>query len=438
MAMDVIRLGLIGCGVVGEGVARLVSDKKESLAERIGMPVEITRIAVRDIDKKRAAPVDKNILTNDPFEIVNANDVDIVIEVMGGNEPALALSLKAIENGKHIVTANKHLLALNGEKVFKAVEKNKTEIGFEAAVAGAVPIIHSLRGAFAADTVSSIHGIVNGTGNYILSRMSDEGKPFDEILKDAQQLGYAEADPTFDVEGIDSAHKIAILASLAFETPVDFSEIYTEGITSITPDDIAMAKEFGFRIKLLAIAKRVNGSIDVRVHPAMVPIDSPIAKVNGALNAVEVTAAFSGVNMLVGPGAGAGPTASAVMGDVVDIARKMVGGDTGHTLPMNVPLKARKKIAIRSIDEIRSQYYLRFTVPDEPGVLAKLSGALGENGISIASMIQRGHEAGKPVGVVMMTHTAKEADLNNAIRKIEKLGVCSATTVTIKIEDGEE
>jgi len=378
-----------------------------------------------------------SMLTADPFDIVNSNDVDIVVEVMGGEEPALALALKSAEHKKHIVTANKYLLALHGEKVFRAVEEHNVEIGYEAAVAGAVPIISSLKGSLAGNRINSIHGIVNGTANYILSRMTAEGGAFDDILKDAQKLGYAEADPAFDIEGTDSAHKTAILAALAFKTPVDFDDIYVEGITGITSEDIAMACEFGYRIKLLAIAKRVDGGIDVRVHPAMVPENTPIAKVSGALNAVEVDGDFCGVNMLVGPGAGAGPTASAIMGDVIDIARKIVAGSAGSSCPINAPVASMKKIKVRSIGEVTTQYYLRFTVMDMPGVLSKLSGALGERGISIASMIQRGKGVEKPVSVVMKTHTAKEADLNVAIDNINGFDICSAPAVVIRIENGE-
>lgn len=439
MAAKAVRIGMIGCGVVGGGVAKLLIERKTSLAARVGAPLELVKVAVRDASKKRDAPIDRALFTDNPYEVAESGDIDIVLEVMGGQDPALDLTLKAAKNGKSVVTANKHLLALHGQKVYETVEAAGVELGFEAAVAGAIPIIRTLKGAFAANTVESIHGIVNGTGNYILSRMADEGEPFDAVLKDAQRLGYAEADPTFDVEGIDSAHKIAILASLGFETPIDFPDVYTEGITSITPEDIDMAREFGYRIKLMAIAKRAGERIDVRVHPAMVRSGEPIANVNGALNAVEVVGDSAGVNMLVGPGAGQGPTASAVMGDVVDIARRIIHGGEGKMPPMGIPVSSMRKIEVRPIDDIRSKYYLRFTVPDRPGVLAALSGALGENDISIASMIQRGRREDKPVSVVLMTHTSVEANLKKALARIDDLGVCAAPTVTIRIEgDGEE
>ncbi|VAX21924.1 Homoserine dehydrogenase [hydrothermal vent metagenome] len=435
--MRSVKIGLIGCGVVGEGFVDLLDKRKESISARVGAPVKIIKIAVRDKSKKRGRHIDEALLTQDPFEVVNSPEVNIVVEVMGGEDPALKLMLKAAENGKSIVTANKHLLALHGERVCQAVESAKVELGFEAAVAGAVPIINSLKGPFAGDGIVSIQGIVNGTCNYILSRMTDEGCSFADALNEAQTLGYAEADPAFDVEGIDSAHKIAILASLVFETPVDFADINAEGITSITQEDVAMAKEFGFRVKSLAIAKRAGDKIDIRVHPAMIAGDNPIAKVNGALNAIAIKGESAGMNMLVGPGAGAGPTASAVMGDVVEIARKILSG-SGNSLPMNVPVKSRKKLGILPINEVKTQFYLRLTVPDRPGVLAMIAGALGEFGVSIASMIQRGREENKPVSVVLMTHAANGADLACAIEKIKTQNILNAPAVAIRIENGEK
>ncbi len=436
--MKSIRLGLIGFGTVGAGVAHILDNRGDELADRTGIRLEITKVAVRDLNKKRAVAIDPKLMTDDPFEVVTSPDVDIVVEVMGGEDNALALLLKAAHNGKHLVTANKHLLALRGEEVYNAVEQDRVELGFEAAVAGAIPVIRSVREAFAGDRIELIQGIVNGTGNYILSRMTDEGKPFDEILKDAQALGYAEVDPTFDVEGIDSAHKIAILATVGFKTAVEFNDVYTEGITAITPMDIEMAREFGFRIKLLAVAERNAESVDVRVHPAMIPSDSPIANVNGAFNAVELFGESSGINMLVGPGAGGGPTASAIMGDVIDISKKIVHGSAGKSAPMSAPAGTRRKLPVRPIAKVRCEYYLRFTVPDKPGVLARLSGALGESCISISSMIQRGRRENEPVSVVLMTHTALEADMDKALRAIDEMNICAEPTMKIRIARDEK
>jgi len=435
--MEPIRLGLIGFGVVGAGVGAILRDNGPALAARIGRPLELVRVAARDLTKKRPALPDGARLTGDPFEVVNDPSVDIVIEVMGGENPAFDLCSKAVANKKHFVTANKLLLALRGEEVYRAVEQAGVELGFEAAVAGAVPVIRALRDALAADTVEQARGIVNGTGNYILSRMTDERVTFAEALKGAQELGYAEADPTLDVEGIDSAHKIAILAALAFETPVDFSAVYTEGITRLTPEDITMAGEFGYRVKLLAIARRVDGQVDLRVHPAMIPARQFIANVNGPFNAVEIVSRAAGANMLVGRGAGSGPTASAVMGDVVDIARNIVKGGAGKRFPMSAPAAARRRLPARPISELVTEYYLRFTVPDRPGVLAELAGALGRNGISISSMIQRGRQENEPVSVVMLTHKAREADLDKALAEIGASGLCAQPTMRVRIANDE-
>ncbi len=431
--MSSIKIGMIGFGTVGAGVVNLLEESGSELARRIGRPLSMEKIAVRDLGKKRAAPFDRAKLTADPMEIVDSPGIDIVIEVMGGEEEALKLTLLAVKNGKHVVTANKLMLALRGEEIYKAVEEAGVELGFEAAVAGAIPIIRTIRHSFASDRIDLVQGIVNGTGNYILSRMTDEGKPFDEVLKDAQALGYAEADPALDVGGGDSAHKIAILASLAFKTPVDFADVYIEGITAITPEDIVMAGDFGYRVKLLALARRNEDSIDVRVHPALLPESHMIANVNGALNAVEIVGDCAGPNMLQGPGAGAGPTASAVVADIVDIGRKIVHGGAGKVSPMGIPLSSRKKIPVMPMEKVSSEYYLRFTVPDRPGVLAVIAGALGKNKISISSMIQRGRKENEPVSVVLMTHTALESDLNKALDEIAKTDVCAAPTMRVRI-----
>lgn len=431
--MNSIKLGLLGFGVVGQGIARLIRENGDTLAARIGVPVEICAIAVRDLDKKRDEAPEGVIFTDDPYEVVDNPDVDIVVEVMGGDDPALALIVKAAANRKHIVTANKHLLAIQGETIYRAVEEAGVALGFEAAVAGAIPIVRTLKKAFAANRVRSIYGIVNGTCNYILSSMADDGTSYEEALSAAQELGFAEADPKFDVEGIDSAHKIAILASLAFETSIDFAGVYTEGISQLTPADIELAKEFGYAIKLLAVAKRKDNGIEVRVNPAMVPLTDPIASVKGAYNAIELDCAEAEINTLVGPGAGSGPTASAILGDVADIAQRAVYGG-GFKPPMNVKFDKRESIPLIPMDELVSRYYLRFTVPDRPGVLAQLSGALGERNISIASMIQKGHEQLSAVSVVLTTHAAKEADLKAALAKIETLGLSDEPAMVIRIE----
>ena len=435
--MKTIKLGLLGFGVVGGGIARLIRENGETLADRIGAPVKIVAVAVRDLEKKRDEVLDDSVsVTTDPYAVVNNPDVDIVVEVMGGEEPALDLLKKAAEGGKHVVTANKHLLAIHGESLYRIVEKAGVALGYEAAVAGAIPVVRTLKKGFAANRVRSIYGIVNGTCNYILSSMANDGTSYEVALVDAQKLGFAEADPTFDVEGIDSAHKISILASLAFETPVDFSQVYTEGISRISPEDIEVAKEFGYAIKLLAVAKQKEEGVEIRVNPAMVPLSDPIASVNGAMNAVELDCADGGINTLVGPGAGAGPTASAILADVADIAKRALYGGQFKP-PMNLPVDKRKTQKLIPIADLLCRYYLRFTVPDRPGVLAQLAGALGESGISIASMIQKGREEDKPVSVLMMTHSAKEAGLKKALEKIKGLGLSDKPAMVIRIE-GED
>ncbi len=432
--MKPVKLGLIGFGTVGSAIEDLINRNGDLLASRIGAGLEIVKVAVRDTTKKRETKLDTALFTDDPFDVVNDPAVQIVVEAMGGESLALELTLQAAKNGKHIVTANKHLLAMRGAEVFAAVGENGVELGFEAAVAGAIPIVRTLRSSFSANRIISLYGIVNGTANYILSKMADEGAPYETALSEAQRLGYAEADPTFDVEGIDSAHKAAILASLAFGTPVDFSDVYVEGVTRITAEDIGMAKEFGYVIKLLAIAKYEREMVEIRVHPAMVACSNPIAKVSGAFNAIEIDCSEGGVNMLVGPGAGGGPTASAMLGDIADIATKILAGSAGKT-PSSM---SQDPIAVRPMVEIKSRHYLRFTVPDSPGVLAQLAGLLGDNGISIASMMQRGRKADMPVSVVLMTHTALTANLDKALDEIGRLGICSAPTVVIRVEGEEE
>ena len=434
--MKNIKLGLLGFGVVGQGIARLIRENSKTLEERIGAPVKIVAVAVRDLNIKRDEVLKGVTVTDDPYKVAENPDVDIVVEVMGGDDPALSLITKAIANKKHVVTANKHLLAIKGEAIYRAVEQAGVALGFEAAVAGAIPIVRTLKKSFAANRVRSIYGIVNGTCNYILSSMANDGTSYEAALSDAQKLGFAEADPTFDVEGIDSAHKIAILASLAFETPVDFSDVYTEGISKISPEDIEVARGFGYAIKLLAVAKQKDEGVEIRVNPAMVPFTDPIASVNGAMNAVELDCADGGINTLVGPGAGAGPTASAILSDVAEIAKRILHGGKFQP-PMNLPVEKRKVQGVIPMSDLLCRYYLRFTVPDSPGVLAQLSGALGDSGISIASMIQKGREEDKPVSVLMMTHSAKEAGLHKALTKIENLGLSDKPAMVIRIE-GED
>jgi homoserine dehydrogenase len=433
--MKNVKLGLIGFGTIGAGVVKILSSNADVIQERLGASVQIAKIADLDITTDRGVLVESGVLTTEIDDVLNDPEIEIVIELIGGYEPARTFLLKAIENGKHVVTANKALLAKHGEEIFSAVDQKGLSIGFEAAVGGAIPIIRSIREAFAANKISAIEGIVNGTANYILSKMSDGSCDFHTALKEAQEKGYAEADPTFDVEGIDSAHKIAILTRLAYGAPVDVDKITVQGISSITPEDIECAREFGYRIKLLAISKFDENALDVRVHPAMIPVDHPMANVNGSLNAIRICDDLMEENILVGHGAGALPTGSAVVGDVVEIIRNSLVG-VGTRVPSQSYQKAHvKPISLKKIEEIESEYFLRFRVKDVPGVLSKISGILGDHSISIASMIQRGRDDnGKGVPLIMMAHLASEKNVQDALMEIDRLDVVCEKSNLIRVE----
>ena len=429
--MKTINLGLIGLGTIGTGVVKVLRDNSALIEKRLGVSLVIKRIADLDIKRDRGVPVDKSILTKDAKKIINDDEIDIVIELIGGYEPALSFIMQSISNKKHIVTANKALLAKHGQEVFEAIKKHKVNIGFEASVGGGIPIIRCIKDNFAANRFESIYGVVNGTGNYILSKMTDEGKNFQDVLKEAQEKGYAEADPTFDIEGIDSAHKIAILGSLALGCRIPIDKVFTEGITHITPTDIHFASEFGFRIKLLAIVKKGDDTIDIRVHPTMISKDNPISNINGVLNAVKVRGNAVGEAMLIGEGAGALPTASAVLSDVMEIAGCITYGNRYSSFDIS----NHAKLKLQPIDKIISKYYLRFSVVDKPGILSKLSGILGANSISIASVIQKGRSDSGGVPLVFMTHKAIEKDIQKAVKEINELPVVKGKSILIRVEN---
>jgi homoserine dehydrogenase len=373
-------------------------------------------------------------------QILKDPGIDIVIELIGGFEPARTFILEALENGKHVVTANKALLAKHGEEIFKKAYGKSLNIGFEASVGGGIPIIRSMKEGLVANNFLSVYGIVNGTANYILTKMTNEKKEFGSVLKEAQKKGYAEADPTFDIEGIDSAHKIVILASIAFGTYIPLEKVYIEGITKITSMDVQYALELGYKIKLLAIAKKYDNMIDVRVHPTMVPKESPISGVDGVFNAIHTTGDAVGENIFIGKGAGSLPTGSAIVGDIVDISREMIAGAGGKTRvsPLSYKPENIRDMNLMDIKEIFSEYYMRFSVVDKPGVLSKISGALGNHNISIASVIQKERREKGPVPVVIVTHDAKEENVQSALKEINKLDVVNAETVLIRIEKGKE
>ena len=433
-----IGVGLIGFGTVGTGVARILLDNAALIRRRVGIPINLVRIADLDITRDRGVKLAPGVLTADAQAVLTDPKVDIVIELMGGYDAAKRVLLDAIGRGKQVVTANKALLAVHGEDIFSAAARQGVDVGFEASVGGGIPVIRALMEGLAANNIQSIYGIINGTSNYILSRMTSEGQRFDVVLEEAKRAGYAEADPTFDVAGTDSAHKLTIMVSLAYGTPVNFKDVYTEGITGLTPIDIAYAKEFGFTIKLLAIAKYVDGEIEARVHPTMVPSASQIAKVDGVYNAIQLVGDAVEDVVLYGRGAGSMSTGSAVVSDVMAIARNLMKNATGRVPPASYQQDQRRPLRMRPMEEITCLYYIRFMVLDRPGVLSQIAGVLGRYGISISSVLQQGRKEGQTVPVVIMTHMARERDVQSALREINGMPYISEPTTLIRVEGKDE
>jgi homoserine dehydrogenase len=433
--MKKISVGLIGFGTIGTGVVRLIRDNGNLIAGRLGAEITIKRIADIDIVRSRGVHIDDGVLTTDARHILNDPGIDIVVELMGGYEPARTFILTAMRQKKHIVTANKALLATHGDEIFQESFRQGVNIGFEASVGGTIPIIKTLKESLVANRILSISAILNGTSNFILSKMTDEGKAFEEVLKEAQALGFAEANPVYDVEGIDAAHKLTILLSLAYGKKVALDDIYRDGISKISQQDIELAKELGYRIKLLAIAIQRDQGVEARLHPTMIPFDHLLANVNGNFNAFHIIGDAADSVFLYGQGSGMMPTASAVISDLVDIARDMLMGIAGR-----VPARVRDEEAIDEIhlipfDQIRTNYYFRFSVVDRPGVLSRISGILGANDISIATVIQKGRKQGGAVPIVMTTYKAREEDVRNALADIDRLDVVMGRTMLIRIED---
>jgi homoserine dehydrogenase len=429
-----INVGIIGFGTVGTGTARILIENREIIRRRLGAPVALKKISDLDVKRDRGISLAGVQLTTNAKEVLADPDIDIVVELIGGYKPAKEFILEAIRNKKHVVTANKALLAMHGEEIYAAAVQAGVTVGYEASVAGGIPILAAIRSGLAANNLKSIYGIVNGTCNYILTLMTNEGRKFEEVLKEAQSMGYAEADPTFDIEGIDSAHKLAILTMLAFGTPVKFDEIYTEGISKITPLDIDFAKDLGYKIKLLAITKMDDGEIEARVHPTMLPESYPIATVDGVFNALSVVGDAVGSTMFYGRGAGDMPTGSAVVSDIIDIGRDILAGCTDRS-PV-AAFRDRQQLKIRKTEDITSSYYLRFSALDKPGVLSRITGVLGKNNISISSMIQKGRKIDEAVPIVMMTHEAVERDVRKALDEIRTLDCVAGTAVVIRVEEG--
>ena len=436
MTRKSINVGIIGFGTVGTGTARILIESADIIRRRLGVPVVLKKISDLDLKRDRGIKLGDVKLTSDAQSLINDPEIDIVVELIGGYKPAKEFILDALRNKKHVVTANKALLAVHGEEIYAAADKAGVTVGFEASVAGGIPILAAIRSGLAANNIRSIHGIVNGTCNYILTLMTNEGRKFDEVLKEAQAKGYAEADPTFDIEGIDSAHKLAVITMLAYGTPVKFNDIYTEGISKITPLDIDFAKELGYKIKLLAITKMVDGEVEARVHPTMLPGEYPIAAVDGVFNALSIVGDAVGSTMFYGRGAGDMPTGSAVVGDIIDIGRDILAGSVNRS-PL-VGFRERSVLKIRAMDDILSCYYLRFSVRDKPGVLSRVSGVLGRNNISISSVIQKGRGAAEAVPLVMMSHEAVERDVRRALDEINKMDCVAGPTMVIRVEEGKQ
>jgi homoserine dehydrogenase len=434
-----VGVGMIGFGTVGTGVATILSRNAALIRRRVGVPVELVRVADLDVARDRGVALAPGVLTNDAKALLEDPAVDVVLELIGGYEPAKRFILDAIARKKSVVTANKALLAVHGEELFEAAARNRVDLRFEASVGGGIPVIRALTEGLAANSMLSMYGIINGTSNYILSRMTREGQSFQSVLAEAQRAGYAEADPSFDVAGIDSAHKLAIMVTLAYGTPVNVKDLYTEGITGLTPLDIEYARAFGYTIKLLGIAKfQPNGEIEARVHPTMIPSASPVAQVDGVYNAIHLVGDAVGDIVLYGQGAGSLPTGSAVVGDVIEIARNVLAGSTGRVPPASFQADHRRPLRLRPIEEIASLYYLRFMVSDRPGVLSQISGVLGTHGISISSVIQKGREEGQTVPVVIMTHVASERDVQAALREINRMPFIAEPTTLVRVEGHDE
>ncbi len=431
-----INVGIIGFGTVGTGTARILLENAGVITRRLGAPVVLKVISDLDVKRDRGIRLGNVKLTTSAQDIISDPEIDVVVELIGGYKPAKEFMLAAIANKKHVVTANKALLAVHGEEIYAAAEKAGVTLGYEASVAGGIPILAAIRSGLAANNIKSIYGIVNGTCNYILTLMTNAGRKFEEVLKEAQTMGYAEADPTFDIEGIDSAHKLAVLTMLAYGTPVRFEDIYTEGISKITPLDIEFARELGYKIKLLAITKTADGEVEARVHPTMLPEGYPIATVDGVFNALSVVGDAVGSTMFYGRGAGDMPTGSAVVSDIIEIGRDILSGCANRS-PV-AAFRERTPLKIRKMDDITSCYYLRFSALDKPGVLSRISGVLGKNNISIESVIQKGRGGAEAVPLVMMSHEAIERDVRKSLDEINKMDCVAGPTMVIRVEAGRQ
>ncbi|MFT5502400.1 MAG: homoserine dehydrogenase [Gammaproteobacteria bacterium] len=433
--MKPVRLGLIGVGTVGGSTALVLKNNSSEIARRAGRHIKIIQACRRDISLGMPEGIENIELVADPFEIVNNPDVDVVIELVGGYDPALELVMTAIKNGKHVVTANKALIAMHGNEIFQAAERQGVNVVFEAAVAGGIPIIKAIREGLSANRIEWLAGIINGTGNFILTEMRDKGRNFEDVLAEAQALGYAEADPTFDVEGIDAAHKLCILASLAFGIPLQFDAVYTEGISKVTSEDVIYANQLGYRIKHLGVTRRVDNGIEMRVHPTLIPEKRLIANVDGVMNAVLVKADKLGASLYYGPGAGADPTASAVVADIIDVARTITTDAENRVPHLAFQSDQIADIAILPMSEVETACYLRMRVDDQPGVMADITRIMGDNNISIEAILQKEPKPGETQAtIIMLTQKIAEKHVDNAINSLTQLKSVHGDVHRIRVE----
>jgi homoserine dehydrogenase len=433
--LNPVKVGILGLGTVGGGTAHVLQRNAEEIARRAGRGIVITHACAKELNKTHPYSTDEMVLTAQLTDVVTNPEIDIIVELLGGTTIALDMTLQAIANGKHVVTANKALIAKHGNEIFAAAQEKGVMVAFEAAVGGGIPVIKAVREGLAANKIEWIAGIINGTGNFILTEMRDKGSEFADVLAEAQRLGYAERDPTFDIEGVDAAHKLTILASLAFGIPLQFDKVYMEGITKISPIDVQYAEELGYRIKHLGITKRTDNGIELRVHPTLVPNKRLLANVDGVMNAVLVQADALGQSLYYGAGAGALPTGSAIVADLVDVTRTLTT-DPGNRVPhLAFQANALVDLPILPIEETETLYYLRMSALDKLGVLAHVTNILSENGISIEAIIQKEPVSGTDhVQVVMLTHCVKEKQVNKAIQAIENLDGITGQVTRIRVE----
>lgn len=433
--MKPVKVGLLGLGTVGGGTFNVLRRNAQEIARRAGRGIEITMAAARDYDPAGLPGIEAITVSDNAFAVVDDAEIDIIVELIGGYEPARELVLKAIAGGKHVVTANKALIATHGNEIFAAAQEQGVMVAFEAAVAGGIPIIKAVREGLTANRIEWIAGIINGTGNFILTEMRDKGRDFADVLSEAQKLGYAEADPTFDVEGIDAAHKLAILASIAFGIPLQFDKVYTEGIGHITRDDVAYAEQLGYRIKHLGVTRRSEHGVELRVHPTLIPDRRLIANVDGVMNAVLVKADAVGPTLYYGAGAGAEPTASAVVADLVDVARTLTVDPENRVPHLAFQPDALSDLPILPMDEVKTAYYLRLCALDRPGVMADITRILGDGSISIEALIQKEPLEGQTqVPVILLTREVREQQMNEAIVQIEALDSVQGKVTRIRME----